>query len=563
MFAIDTYSGIVTRSKRKELETIIKDKHKLNIRIKKYNNDEIDSDDEYIPETPYPVCSRHSSVSSDSSISKNEVESLIEEANKFIYGNESIFEEEDEENNNEVDIQIDSNIQNQLLYDMASMMSDIPYMRKCRQENYIKKFGDNIDDYDKEYIKMCHQVSDVKPDQNVTYFMSLKQDEKKRILEMENDIKKEVTEDVPIRFKILNMPVTLRTKLHIMRKLETLEMLDTSNSEYHKIGEWINTLQSVPFNIYKDLEITKQNEHHEIQKYLINVKKILDDAVYGHIEAKTQILQVVTKWISNPKCKGNVIALKGPMGNGKTTLVREGICKALNRPFAFMPLGGAKDSSYLEGYGYTYEGSECGRIVKILVESKCMNPVIYFDELDKVSDNSKGEEIINKLIHITDHSQNTAFRDIYFSGIDFDISRALFIFSFNDETKLNPILKDRMHIIEMKKLDTKQKYIIAKNYIIPQLCNDIGFKKDDIIIENDVIDYIINNYTNEEGVRELKRCLENIISRINILKYTSNSEELEMSFSLPEFKLPLNITITILDKILKKKQNDAPFMFYT
>ena len=238
---------------------------------------------------------------------------------------------------------------------------------------------------------------------------------------------------------------------------------------------------------------------------MIDVKKRLDESVYGHIEAKTQILQIIAKWISNPECKGNIIALKGPMGNGKTTLVKEGICRALKRPFAFLPLGGAKDSSFFEGHSYTYEGSECGRIVKILIESKCMNPVFYFDELDKVSENPKGNEIINKLIHITDHSQNSAFNDVYFSGIDFDISRALYIFSFNDESKLNPILKDRMHIIEMKKLDIEQKHIIAKDYLIPQICKDIGFNKNDIIIKRNVIDYMINNYTDEDGVRELKR----------------------------------------------------------
>ena len=128
------------------------------------------------------------------------------------------------------------------------------------------------------------------------------------------------------------------------------------------------------------------------------------------------ILQVLGKWIKNPSSLGNVLALQGPMGNGKTTLVKEGIAKAINRPFAFIALGGASDSAFFDGHSYTYEGSHWGRIIDILIESKCMNPVIYFDELDKVSETHKGDEIIHLLTHLTDPSQNSLFQDNYFPG---------------------------------------------------------------------------------------------------------------------------------------------------
>ena len=119
----------------------------------------------------------------------------------------------------------------------------------------------------------------------------------------------------------------------------------------------------------------------------------------------------------------------GPMGNGKTTLVKEGIAKMINRPFEFISLGGATDSCYLDGHSYTYEGSIPGKIVDIVKKAKCMNPVIYFDELDKVSETPKGEEIINLLIHLTDFSQNDHFIDKYYNNIPIDLSKALFIFS--------------------------------------------------------------------------------------------------------------------------------------
>ena len=190
--------------------------------------------------------------------------------------------------------------------------------------------------------------------------------------------------------------------------------------------------------------------------YLIKANNTLNKAVFGHKKAKCQILQIVSQWISNPRSKGSVFAIMGPMGNGKTTLVKEGIAKMINRP---------------------YEGSEPGKIVDILKKSKCMNPVIYFDELDKVSETPKGEEIINLLIHLTDFSQNDNFMDKYYNDIPLDLSKTLFIFSLNNITKVNPILRDRMYMIHTNKLEIQEKIIISKDYLIPSLCKEISIKE--------------------------------------------------------------------------------------
>merc|ERR1711991_1311022 len=190
-------------------------------------------------------------------------------------------------------------------------------------------------------------------------------------------------------------------------------------------------------------------------------------------DAKMQIMQLAGQWITNPSALGTAIAIKGPMGTGKTTLVKEGISKILGREFAFIALGGASDSSFLEGHSYTYEGSTWGKIVQILIESKSMNPVIYFDELDKVSDTPKGEEIVGILTHLTDTSQNSAFHDKYFAEIDFDLSKCLFIFSYNDENKVNPILRDRMYRILTKGYDMKQKQTISTKHLMPNIRSQV------------------------------------------------------------------------------------------
>ena len=204
---------------------------------------------------------------------------------------------------------------------------------------------------------------------------------------------------------------------------------------------------------------------------MYNAYDTLNKCVYGLNDAKMQIMQMAGQWISNPSAMGTAIAIKGPMGTGKTTLVKDGISKILGREFAFIALGGTGDSSFLEGHSYTYEGSTWGKIVQILIESKCMNPVIYFDELDKVSDTPKGEEIIGILTHLTDTSQNSEFHDKYFADVNFDLSKCLFIFSYNDESKVNPILKDRMYSIQTKGYEQKEKITIARNYLLLRFVN--------------------------------------------------------------------------------------------
>ena len=199
-----------------------------------------------------------------------------------------------------------------------------------------------------------------------------------------------------------------------------------------------------------------------------------------------------------------------------TSLIKEGIAKAMDKPFIFISLGGATDASFLEGHSYTYEGSIFGRIVNGLIDAQCMDPIIYFDELDKISKTYKGEEITNILIHLTDPIQNTHFRDKYFHGIDIDLSRATLIFSYNNPCNVNPILLDRITSIQTKYLLLSQKIYIAKNYLIPNIIKDIGLNEDDIFIDDDLIEFIINNYTCEGGVRKIKSLLYNIIRELNL-----------------------------------------------
>lgn len=187
-----------------------------------------------------------------------------------------------------------------------------------------------------------------------------------------------------------------------------------------------------------------------------------------------------------------------------------------------------------------------------------MNPVFYFDELDKISDTAKGEEIAGILTHLTDTSQNSQFHDKYFSEIDFDLSKCLFIFSYNDESKVNPILLDRMYKIETQGYERKDKRIIAKDYLIPKIIEQVNFKENEIIVPDETIDYIVENLTeNEKGVRNLKRCLEIVHTKMNLyrlMKPESNLFEKEMTLKV---EFPFTITKDIVRNLIKKNQNNG------
>ncbi|NDG64801.1 MAG: AAA family ATPase, partial [Planctomycetes bacterium] len=361
----------------------------------------------------------------------------------------------------------------------------------------------------------------------------------------------------PYRLSLLETDIPIGFKAIAMRKISSLRHMEPGCGEYYKVKNWVDTFMKIPFNKTKNLPLTIEDGLQRCSEFMEASKTTLDSAVYGLNDAKLQIMQMVGQWISNPAAMGSAIAIKGPMGTGKTSLVKEGISKILGRDFAFIALGGATDSSFLEGHSYTYEGSTWGKIVEIIIQCGSMNPVIYFDELDKISDTAKGEEIVGILTHLTDTSQNSQFHDRYFAEIDFDLSKCLFIFSYNDESKVNPILLDRMYRINTSGYNKKDKTQIAQKYLIPKICAEVGFREGDIVIPDNVIEHIVENYTEkEEGVRNLKRCLEVVHRKLNLyrlIKPDTPLFEKEMSLKVA---FPFAVTNEVVDKLVKQATDD-------
>jgi ATP-dependent Lon protease len=381
--------------------------------------------------------------------------------------------------------------------------------------------------------------------------------EQLKIMNDLNDINKFMYVEKPYRLSLLQSNIPPKFKAIAIQRLNQLSMMEPGEPEYFKLKNWVDNFMRIPFGVYKNLTININDGIDKCSEYVINAKKQLDTCVFGLNSAKMQIMQMVGQWISNPSSMGTAIAIHGPPGTGKTSLVKDGISKILGREFAFIALGGCGDSSFLEGHSYTYEGSTWGKIVQILTESKCMNPVIYFDELDKVSDTARGQEIIGILTHLTDTSQNSQFHDKYFSEIELDLSKCLFIFSYNDEKLVNPILKDRMYRIVTKGYDLKEKLTIARNYMLPKIREQVGFGPDDIVISDEILSHIISNQAKgEEGVRTLKRTLEIIHTKLNLYRLVKPdaTEIFEKDMGL-KVSFPYTLTKKDVDTLVKVEES--------
>ncbi len=394
------------------------------------------------------------------------------------------------------------------------------------------------------------------------FYDKLDTSDQKSIIKELREINKVTRIEKPYRITLLESKIPVVFKATAMKKISSLRYMEPGSGEFYKIKNWVDTFMRIPFGEYKTLPISIEDGVDKCHDFMYNAQKTLDEAVYGLNDAKMQIMQMLGQLITNPKAIGTAIAIHGPPGTGKTSLVKEGISKILDRPFAFIALGGATDSSFLEGHGYTYEGSIWGKIVQILIDSKCMNPVIYFDELDKISDTPKGEEIAGILTHLTDTSQNSQFHDKYFAEIDFDLSKCLFIFSYNDESKVNPILKDRMYRIQTKGYNQKQKMTISTNYLLPKIREQVKFENSEVIIPDQTLQYIIeNNCLKEDGVRNLKRCLEIIYTKLNLYRLMrpgSNLFEEEMALKV---EFPFTVTKDVVDKLIKKTDTLNPSLY--
>lgn len=364
---------------------------------------------------------------------------------------------------------------------------------------------------------------------NLKYYLdeySIEKDPEIQLLEEQIKRKALTFDNESYKTVILKSDMSFENKVIAYQKCELMESYKSDDKIKYK--NWLETLLSVPFGIYNKIPVNiNKSSTIEINEYLMSIRQILDEDLAYLESPKDQILNIISRMVRKPITNINALGFYSEKGHGKTAICKS-IAKALNRPLRVISLGGESDNSNLLGHNFTYIGSGPGRIVEILKETKTMSPVILFDELDKVSDTEKSKEIIATLIHLIDGTSNDKFNlDKYYSGIEFDLSNVLFIFTYNDPSKIDPILADRLYKIKINNYTIKEKLEITKKFIIKSVLNNLNMS--DIIFTNDSLVYL-SSLSKEPGMRTIKSHIEIILSRINTLLLTTNTDIIKFDY---------------------------------
>ena len=314
----------------------------------------------------------------------------------------------------------------------------------------------------------------------------------------DSDLKSEIAKMANILKKI-KMPAEARKKAQA--ELKKLHIMPSISAEATVIRNYLDWVISLPW----------QNHSSNLNKSIINVEQELNKSHYGLNKVKEMITdQIAVQMRMGSQIKGSIICLVGPPGVGKTSLAKS-IAQAVNRNFIRISLGGMRDESEIRGHRRTYIGAMPGRIIQALKKTKTDNPLILLDEIDKVGKDWRGDPS-SALLEVLDPEQNYAFNDHYLE-LDYDLSKVFFIATANNISEIPAPLLDRMELIHLSGYTQQEKVNICKNYIIPRQYEKNGSNSQEINFADETIDYIIQKYTRESGVRALERSIASLIKR--------------------------------------------------
>ena len=359
-----------------------------------------------------------------------------------------------------------------------------------------------------------------------------------------------------LREKLLLLNVDIGTKTFILDKYDNSKKV--SGGDQSKTMNWLKCVSSLPYGKYKSMKVSASDRPDKIKEFFKSIKEKLDRSIYGLEDVKQEILEFVARKITNPHSKGHVLALCGKAGVGKTKIIKS-LAKALDLPFFQINCGGLNDASVLIGHSETYIGSKPGKIVEILQNSNYMNPIIYLDEIDKISE-QKATEINGILTHLLDEEQNDKFQDNYLSNVNINLSKVFFVIAFNDINNVDEIVSDRMKVINIGAPSLEEKVKICQDKMVPEIIKTINFSMEKVIrIDRETLEYIILNKSEKEsGVRQLKKNMEKILNRLN---YDILVENLELVTQTKDGDNTVYmITHRYINNILKTELEDQPFL---
>lgn len=368
--------------------------------------------------------------------------------------------------------------------------------------------------------------------------------------EKEKEIKSFQPQKIDMKTTILNLeaPIEVKKKLYDMY----MNMMSSSDeSEKHALFGKLNWYTKLPHN--KQLPLACD----DITTFCMDIYNKLNESLYGMFEVKEKILLHINNKLKNPQ-SCSILALNGLAGVGKSKIVKC-LAKVLNIPYNKLSFGGAIDSTLLLGGDAMWKNSSPSMLIKILCDSKCSNPIILLDEIDKLTDSSKGKEVQSALLHILDKTQNDQFNDSYLCEYSHNLSNIWFIATMNSDKNLDPALKDRLEIINVPSYTKEELIKIITNYTLPATCNDHSYNKTDITISENACNYLLNNIKNDiktSGVRKIEEEIKNIVSKISFLDRVGYKEEFNLSFKLKQkITFPFVIDESTIKSLMQKKES--------
>ena len=295
---------------------------------------------------------------------------------------------------------------------------------------------------------------------------------------------------------IMALKIDDKSREKLMKEADRLAKLPAASQEAFVIKNYLDTVLDLPWGVCSKAKLS-----------LEKAEAVLEKEHYGLKKVKERILEFLAVHMLNPEIKGQIICLSGPPGIGKTSIAKS-VAKAMGRKYARVSLGGVRDEADIRGHRKTYVGAMPGRIITAISQAETSNPLILFDEIDKLCSDIKGDPS-SAMLEVLDSEQNNAFRDHYIE-VPFDLSKAVFLTTANDVSRIPAPLLDRMEIIELPSYTAEEKYHITKEHLIPKQLKEHGLKASQLKIADEAINDIIHFYTKEAGVRNLERKIASI-----------------------------------------------------